>query len=332
MQSKTIVPFRAKKSSIFNLKCAIALVLALTSVTTVRAQYTGDCGLDVDYYMSTEDGYLRIYGTGNMYNWSGYNDEAHPWKNSFLNQYVERIIIEDGVTNIGNYAFVHFDNIKVLIVNTTTPLPNAANSQLYNRNNIKLFVPQGAIDTYQAYDWWNGFGGYFEGGKSLVQFVDWDGTVLQEDSVIHGMFARKPSTNPTRSGYRFTGWDKTDSQLDLVYGPMTITAQYELGEPTDINILFVGQDDSEIINNSASIKVPAAPEIDGFTFLKWRVVESDLSDRIEIRAVYESNTPTPAPVVVVPDPANPARKLIREGNVYILRDGRTYNAQGVEVR
>ena len=315
------------------MKKLFTLFFALVaSVGILRAQYTGDCGWDVDFYLNQSDGVLRIYGSGDMWNWSGFNDESHPWKNSYISNYVERIIIEDGVTNIGNYAFVHFNYVGVLIVNSTTPLPNAENSRLYDKDQVKLFVPAESLQAYQDSAWWNGFGGYYAAGKSLVQFVDWDGTLLQADSVIHGLMAKKPTTNPTRSGYRFTGWDKTDSQLDIVYGPMTVTAQYELGEPTDINISFIGQDDTEIIGNTASIKVPAAPEISGFTFVKWQVVESDLNDKIEIRAIYQSDTPTPSPAVVVPDPANPAIKLIRNGNMYILYDGRTYNEQGIVVQ
>ncbi len=51
------------------------------------------------------DGTLRIYGTGEMYNFSSGNS---PWQN---NTSVKKIIIEDGVESIGNYAFYGCANL-----------------------------------------------------------------------------------------------------------------------------------------------------------------------------------------------------------------------------
>jgi len=45
-----------------------------------------------------------------------------------------------------------------------------------------------------------------------------------------------------------------------------------------------------------------------------------------IVGIDTSATPTAAPVVV--NPANKAQKLIRNGNVYILTDKKTYTIQG----
>ena len=56
----------------------------------------------------------------------------------------------------------------------------------------------------------------------------------------------------------------------------------------------------------------------------------DLADGIVLQAVYESNEPTPNPAPVVVNPANSAQKLLREGNVYILRDDRMYTITGAQ--
>ena len=78
------------------------------------------------------------------------------------------------------------------------------------------------------------------------------------------------------------------------------------------------------------LQLPAAPQIDGFTFLRWDVVAGTLADGISIQAVYTANVPTSAQEVV--NPANKAQKLIRNGNVYILTDTKTYTVQGQELR
>ena len=78
-----------------------------------------------------------------------------------------------------------------------------------------------------------------------------------------------------------------------------------------------------------TLQVPVAPKIDGFTFLKWEIQSGDLKDGIKLQAVYTADDPTAAPVVV--NPANPAQKLIRHGNVYILRDDKLYTVNGQAV-
>ena len=80
-----------------------------------------------------------------------------------------------------------------------------------------------------------------------------------------------------------------------------------------------------------TLAVPVAPRIPGFKFVQWQVQQGMLADGIVLQAIYESITPTDAPSVYV-NPTNPAQKLFKEGNIYILHDERTYNTLGVEVK
>ena len=101
---------------------------------------------------------------------------------------------------------------------------------------------------------------------------------------------------------------------------------------TEMTVVFTNSEDndSEIYSQSLTIKVPAAPEIEGFTFLGWQPVATLITDTITIQAIYEANTPTSAEVYT--NPANPAQKLLRNGQVYILQDGKTYTVMGAEVK
>ncbi len=163
----------------------------------------------------------------------------------------------------------------------------------------------------------------------VVKFMDWNGSVLATDTVVEG-YSATPPLSPTRPGYTFVGWDKTFSYItaDLV-----VNAQYTLGENIDFTIVFInGNDSSEVLSNEIVLKVPAAPEIVGFNFLGWRpVANMIINDIIEIEAVYESMEPSSLPDIIT-NPANPAQKLIRNGNVYILRGEKVYTLQGQEVR
>ena len=56
-----------------------------------------------------------------------------------------------------------------------------------------------------------------------VTFKDWDGTVLNTQTVKEGSSAAAPSS-PIREGYRFIGWDKDFSSIT---SDLTVTAQYK---------------------------------------------------------------------------------------------------------
>ena len=51
-----------------------------------------------------------------------------------------------------------------------------------------------------------------------------------------------------------------------------------------MTIVFTNSEDndSEIYSQSLTIKISAAPLIESFTFLEWRIVEGDLTDVITI--------------------------------------------------
>ena len=160
-----------------------------------------------------------------------------------------------------------------------------------------------------------------------VRFLDYDGTELKTDSVEYQSAATAPS-NPYRQGHTFIGWDK---DFTSITSDLDIYAQYEMGEDYDMTIVFTNSEDndSEIYRQTLTIKVPSAPTIAGFTFLYWQPVAEPITNEITIQAIYEANTPTSAEVYT--NPANPVQKLLRNGQVYILQDGKTYTVMGAEI-
>ena len=102
-------------------------------------------------------------------------------------------------------------------------------------------------------------------------------------------------------------------------------------EEANINVVYKGNNDAPIYSELITLHLPVAPEIEGFTFLKWQVVAGDLVDAIVIQAVYVEDGSSAAPEVYI-NPSNPAQKLIRNGNVYILSGDHTYTLTGQEVR
>ena len=160
-----------------------------------------------------------------------------------------------------------------------------------------------------------------------VIFKDNDGTVLDtQNDVECGSAAIAPDA-PHHTGYTFKGWDKA---FDEVTEDLVVTAVFTPGEAAELNVQFI--QGTNILNETpTTFMIPAAPVIEGFTFIGWRPVANIINDKIQIEAVYEENSPTSAPEVYT-NPANPAQKLIRDGNVYILRDGHEYTITGLKVK
>ncbi len=101
-------------------------------------------------------------------------------------------------------------------------------------------------------------------------------------------------------------------------------------QPSQVALHFQnGVDESEI--TSIMIDIPNPPLIEGFVFSKWVVVGGDVEDIITIQAIYEvDETITSAPTVYT-NPANPAQKLIKNGNVYVLTEDKTYTITGIQL-
>ena len=297
------------------------------------------------------------------------------------------VTIPSSVASIGNCSFSGC-NLSSITCEATTP-PAISNNTFSSYSAI-LFVPAESIETYQNTLYWEDFTDIRAiGSAPLVQFLDWNGTILSSANVTIGTAATPPAA-PTRTGYTFTGWDKDfsnitedltvtalyninryevkfvdwdgtilksyivdwntaavapanpsregytfigwDKEFSNVVANLIITAQYDFGENKNYTINFNTKDGDEILSNNIVLKVPAAPQINGFTFIGWRPVADIIEgNTIDIEAVYKADEPSSAPAVFT-NPSNPAQKLIRNGNVYILTGDRIYTVTGQQVK
>ena len=143
--------------------------------------------------------------------------------------------------------------------------------------------------------------------------------------------------------------NNVNKQTCILYVPMDYIDLYQakavwcdfaniIGVATDlqfeeqtVQVSYLKEDSTLHYMEAQKWQIPHAPRIEGFTFLKWQVLPGDLAEGIVLQAVYEANTPTEAPAVYT-NPANPAQKLIKNGNVYILSGDKKYTLQGQEVK
>ena len=103
-------------------------------------------------------------------------------------------------------------------------------------------------------------------------------------------------------------------------------------EPSnEYSVNYLDKDAELIETQKVKLNLPEPPTFVGFTFVQWVVKAGVLTDGINIVAIYTADNPTSAPAVYT-NPANPAQKLIRNGNVYILSGDKTYTVTGQQLR
>ena len=119
MKAKKII---AGILSILMITSAVPASLSLSDITidfinngAITAYAAQSCGKNV--YYSFDDGVLTIYGKGEMYNT---NFKESPFSNKpFSTDAIKSVVIEEGVTSIGRYAFSEFSEL------TSVSIPNS---------------------------------------------------------------------------------------------------------------------------------------------------------------------------------------------------------------
>jgi len=87
---------------------SLSCVLSSTvSVNAIVEDDSGDCGTNATYYFDADSGTLSIKGTGAMRN---YTYTSTPWYDYYTS--VKHIVIENGITTIGNFAFHGLWNLE----------------------------------------------------------------------------------------------------------------------------------------------------------------------------------------------------------------------------
>jgi hypothetical protein len=103
------------------------------------------------------------------------------------------------------------------------------------------------------------------------------------------------------------------------------------GETVSVTVNYQDKNSAALCNEALTFHFPEVPEVEGFTFLGWQPVAAVINGSMTIQAVYKSMDSSYSPASVSVS-GNPTQKLIRKGNVYILRGEKTYTVQGQEVK
>ena len=146
-------------------RVALMLLVMMLTATTAWADDSGSCGNNVTYKYSESTHTLTISGSGAMQDYS-----TTPWGSYFED--IKAVVIEDGVTkignlafykcsslksvtipnsvtSIGNFAFVYCSSLKYVAVNAETPPTLGSSAFNYNADGRKICVPNSSVDTYK---------------------------------------------------------------------------------------------------------------------------------------------------------------------------------------
>lgn len=117
-----------------------------------------------------------------------------------------------------------------------------------------------------------------------VRFVDYDNTILKEQTVEYGEDAQAPN-NPTRTGYGFTGWDK---EFTNVKQDLTVKAEYQINV---YKVKFLDKEGNVLseqnVNHGENANAPQAPDVVGFVFKEWNKAYTNITENVTIEPVYE---------------------------------------------
>ena len=102
------------KKRILSMMLALSMMVSFMPIIASAAT-SGTCGDNLTWKL--DNGTLTISGTGEMKNYSGNLNQSAPWHSNIKS--IKSVVIEKGVTNIGDYAFSWCNSL------TSITIPNS---------------------------------------------------------------------------------------------------------------------------------------------------------------------------------------------------------------
>ena len=176
-----------------------------------------------------------------------------------------------------------------------------------------------------------------------VTFKNHNGRTLLTTNTPYGEIPEYTGDEPTRTKdkqytYTFAGWSP---ELTEVTGPTTYTAVFE-GTLNQYTVIFLDEDGTELDRQTLDYGVMPVYEGEtptkddegqyGYTFKGWSPKLTSVTKNATYRATYTRYDKTQGIGATPSDSPSRGEKVLRNGHIYILRGGKTYTLQGVEVR
>ena len=194
--------------------------------------------------------------------------------------------------------------------------------------------------------------GYFTCQTFTVTFLDKDGNPIGEPQTVNIGQAAVAPTAPEVEGFTFTGWDKA---FDNVTEDLTVQALYEAVELYTLTVkvepaeggtyTVTGLDEKQQGAFFAEFTITATPN-EGYELVGWKDGDMMLDNKettldcvlygdMTITILFKKKTGTGVESILIPDgerlfqpSAFSIQKVLREGVIYIERNGKMYDLNG----
>lgn len=260
------------------------------------------------------DGALRITGTGAMYDYAW---DKVPWR--LFRDSIRQVSITEGITSIGACCLTDLSRLtNITLPNSITHIGDKA---LSGNNNLEVVVMCENIDTMGD--------SVFLNTPRLYEIVCKTPRVPTiSENTFAGMNSRVPiyvlaaCVNKYRV-HEYWGRQNICSLGDLTTYTVTATCDPQYGIVTGSGTYFEGE----------SVTLTATPN-SGYTFIRWSNGKTDnpytfaASEDITLTAQFSVAT---AMDDIPADAATAPHKVLRNGQVLIIENGKLYNLLGQEV-
>ena len=133
-------------------------------------------------------------------------------------------------------------------------------------------------------------------------------------------------------GYEFVGWTNYEGSLLTITSDTTVTATFKI---KSFEVIFQDYDEkelkSETVEYGQSATPPDEPEREGWIFTGWDTAFDNVTEDLVITALYEQKPDDPTGVESIQPLAVSIQKVLREGVIYIEREGKLYDLNGRQV-
>ncbi|MBQ2677766.1 MAG: leucine-rich repeat domain-containing protein [Firmicutes bacterium] len=131
---------KKRKARLVSVILSVMMVFAFMPLLGEEAyaddQLSGKCGENVNWALNEDTGVLTISGYGPMYDYYYEVDKRAPWSDK--NYLIKKVVIKEGVTKVGDYAFYFGYLTSVELPDSVTVLGNSAFSQCTRLDSITL--------------------------------------------------------------------------------------------------------------------------------------------------------------------------------------------------
>jgi hypothetical protein len=312
--------------------------LTLTQDTVLTAEFAltiaGQCGKNLYWVYDTYTTTLTITGSGDMYN-------ERPW--GLLAKDIAKVLLPYGITHIGNDAFSECLNLREITIPATVTtigdqsfagcrnlrnincyplLPPYAETTSFANYNVNLNVPCDYLEDYQ-YD-------IVFGSFKYINCMSSDEVEDAEDVEIDAGSTDVTITWPTEEGAdTYTIVIRKDGQVVCT---LTFNAEGQL-----LNIAFApGRNGNhpaqyaEAVANGKGFRFTVTGLEEG-TDYTYDITVKDASNQTIHSHTGEFTTQSTTAVDNITTTTANMQKIIRDGQLIILRDGVEYNAIGQEL-